>query len=42
MSYLRKLKIKRLENTSERQVTYLKRSAEILKKAKELSNIVRH
>lgn len=32
-----KLKIKRLENTSGRQVTYSKRRAGILKKAKELS-----
>jgi len=32
-----KLKIKRLENNSGRQVTYSKRRAGILKKAKELS-----
>ena len=32
-----KLKIKRLENISGRQVTYSKRKAGILKKAKELS-----
>ncbi|KAJ0976325.1 hypothetical protein J5N97_018290 [Dioscorea zingiberensis] len=32
-----KLKIKRLENSSGRQVTYSKRRAGILKKAKELS-----
>ncbi|RRT34388.1 hypothetical protein BHE74_00059708 [Ensete ventricosum] len=32
-----KLKIKRLENSSSRQVTYSKRKAGILKKAKELS-----
>lgn len=32
-----KLKIKRLENLSSRQVTYSKRKAGILKKAKELS-----
>ncbi|RZC79602.1 hypothetical protein C5167_031181 [Papaver somniferum] len=32
-----KLKIKRLENTSGRQVTYSKRRAGILKKARELS-----